>query len=449
MTIEGYRTKNLTTSFLESYRRKLVDPDEAVRKIKSGDKILIHSNCAFPTTLVEALVRRKDELREVKIFHALAVGDLPYLAEGMEESFRHQTYFIGGNSRKAVNEGRADFIPMHLAEIPLMFSKGLLIPDAVLINVSQPDEHGFCSFGIEVGLTKTGADKAKMVIAQINSNMPRTLGDSFIHISKINYLIEVDEELKELKQAPGGVDPALSSIFTRIGKNVADLIDDGSTLQMGIGEIPDSVLSFLSSRQDLGIHSEMFSDGVIELIEKGVINNEKKGIHYGKAVAGFVLGSKELYKYIDNNPLFEFHPQEYVNDPFVIRKNLKMAAINSAIEVDITGQVCSDSIGTKFFSGFGGQLDFIRGAARSEGGKPIIALPSTTRDGKISKIVSKLNVGAGVVTTRADVHFVVTEYGAVDLYGKTIRERVKLLIDIAHPDFREDLYNYALQNKFI
>ncbi len=450
VTTEEIKTKNsISFNILNAYNQKIVTADEAVKAIKSGDKILAHSNCAFPATLINTLVKRKDELSDVQIMHALAVGEISYMNPGMENSFRHNAFFIGTNSRKAVNDGRADFTPIFLYETPLLFAKGYITPDVALIHVSPPDEHGFCSFGVEVGLIKTGTEKAKIVIAQVNKNMPRTLGDSFIHISKINYIVEVEEDIAELPQGSREQSPESNEINKKIAYNIAELIEDGSTLQMGIGAIPDFVLQYLSDRKALGIHSEMFSDGTIELVEKGVITNEMKTLHPGKIVAGFVLGTKKLYNFINNNPMIEFHRQEYVNDPFVIAKNYKMIAINSAIEIDITGQVCSDSIGPRFYSGFGGQLDFIRGASRSEGGKPIIALPSTTRDGKISRIVPYLKPGAGVVTTRGDVHYVVTEFGVAQLFGKPVRERIKALIEIAHPKFKDELYRYAFENKYI
>ncbi len=450
VSIDDQRTRNsIPFNILKTYNEKIVTADEAVKVIKSGDKILAHSNCAFPAVLIDALVRRKDELENVEIMHALAVGDVSYLAQGLEKNFRHNAFFIGANTRNAVREGRADFTPIFLYETPLLFSKGIIKLDAAFIHVSPPDEHGFCSFGVEVGLTKTGAERAKIIIAQVNKNMPRTLGDSFIHINKIKYIVEVDEDIAELPQGERETCPEVTEVNKAIAYNISQLIEDGSTLQMGIGAIPDFVLKYLSDRKALGIHSEMFSDGAVELVEKGVISNEMKTLHPGKIVAGFVLGTKKLYKFINNNPMIEFHPQEYVNDPFIIAKNNKMVAINSAIEVDITGQVCSDSIGAKLFSGFGGQLDFIRGASRSEGGKPIIALPSTTKDFKISRIVPFLNPGAGVITGRGDVHYVVTEYGYAQLFGKTLRERVKLLINIAHPNFRDGLYEYARKNNYI
>jgi len=443
------QNSSISFNILHTYNRKVVSADDAVKAIKSGDKILIHSNCAFPSTLVEAMVKRKDELFDIEIFHALTVGDLPYLGPSMKGHFRLNASFIGQNSRKAVQEGLADFMPIFLYEVPQLFIKGKIQLDVALIHVSIPDEHGFCSFGVEVGLTKSGAERAKTVIALVNKNMPRTLGDSFIHINKINYIVEVDEEIRELPQNDKNLSIEQLNIYKQIGSHVAGLIDDGSTLQLGIGAIPEAVLKYLNNKKALGIHSEMFSDGVIELVENGVITNEMKSLHPGKIIAGFVLGTRKLYDFIHNNPLLEFHPQEYVNDPFVIAKNKKMVAINSAIEVDITGQVCSDSIGTKFYSGFGGQLDFIRGAAHSEGGKPIIALPSTTKDFKISRIVPFLKPGAGVITGRGDVHYVVTEYGIAQLFGKSIRERVKELSKIAHPNFRDDLLKYAKENKYI
>ena len=447
MTIANTRPGSVT-SILNEYKSKNVTAEEAVRCIKSHDKILIHSFCAFPTKIVEALVNRKDELNRVEIFHALTVGELPYLRPGMEKHFIHNATFIGKNSREAVQDGRADFIPIFLSEIPLLYKSGEIKLDAALIHVSPPDEHGFCSLGVEVGLTKTGAESARVIIAQVNKKMPRTLGDSFIHVSKINYMVEADEDIKELPQSED-LSPDMLNIYSRIGEHIADLIEDGSTLQIGIGAIPNAVLGFLYNKKALGIHTEMFSDSLIGLVEAGIITNEMKTIHPGKIIAGFVLGTRKLYDFIHNNPLIEFHRQEYINDPFIISKNYKMVAINSAIEVDLTGQVCSDSIGTKLFSGFGGQLDFIRGAARSDGGKPIIALPSTAPDNSISKIVPFLKQGAGVVTSRGDVHYVVTEYGVAQLFGKCVRERVKELVKIAHPDFREPLMKYAVDNKYV
>lgn len=444
MTIEQIKLdKPSNAAWVKKYNSKVTSAEEAVKVIKSGDKIIVQPGCAAPLELINAMVNRKDELHDVEIYHILVVGDLPYVKPGMEKHFKHKAFFIGANVRQAVNEGRAEFIPIFLSEVTLLFKRGIIQADVALIHVSPPDEHGFCSFGIDVGNIKTPAEKAKCVIAQVNKQMPRGLGNSFIHVSKIDYIVEVDTPLQELPQIDPDITPVMLEIFDKIGKNVASLIDDGSTLQMGIGAIPDAVLRYLHDKNDLGVHTEMFSDGLIDLIEEGVVNGEKKTLHPGKVVAGFVLGTKKLYDYIDNNPIFEFHPQEYVNDPFLISQNYKMVAINSAIEIDLTGQVCADSIGTKFFSGIGGQVDFIRGASRSEGGKPIIALPSATKDLKYSKIVPMLKPGAGVVTSRGDVHYVVTEYGIANLFGKSIQERARALIDIAHPAFRDELTEFA------
>jgi acetyl-CoA hydrolase len=433
----------IPTNILRIYNSKLVSADEAVKHIKSGDNIVVQPGCAAPMELIRALVRRKDELSDITLYHILVVGELPYLQPGMEKHFKHKAFFIGANSRQAVNDGRAEFIPIFLSEVPLLFKYGIIKSDVALLNVSPPDEHGFCSYGVDVGTIKTPAEKSKLIIAQINRHQPRTLGDSFIHINKINYIVEHDEPIKELPQVDPNATKEELEVFDKIGSYIADLVEDGSTLQMGIGAIPDSVMKYLKNKKDLGIHTEMFSDGIIELVEQGIINGERKTLHPGKIIAGFVLGTRRVYDFIDNNPVIEFHPQEYVNDPFIIAKNNKMVAINSAIEVDLTGQVCSDSIGTKFYSGIGGQVDFIRGAARSEGGKPIIALPSSTKNGTISRIVPTLKQGAGVVTSRGDVHYVITEYGVAELFGKSIQERAKALINIAHPAFRDELTKYA------
>lgn len=447
---DDLKSKNyIPTSLINAYNKKIVTAEEAVKAIIPGDRIIMQGGCAVPFALVNAMVERKDELHDIEIVHILTVGDLPYLKPEMAGHFRHNAYFIGANSRKSVNEGRADYTPIYLYEYPLLFTQGTIPIDIAFIHVSPPDEHGFCSYGVDVGLIKNPADKAKTIIAQVNANMPRTLGDSFIHINKINYIVEVDEPIRELPQVDKNLSPEMESIYKSVGYHISELIDNGSTLQMGIGAIPDAVLNFLYNKKALGIHSEMFSDGIIGLVEAGIITNEKKTIHRGKIIAGFVLGTKKLFDFINNNPLIEFHPQEYVNDPFVIAKNDKMVAINSAIEVDITGQVCSDTIGTKLFSGFGGQVDFIRGAAHSNGGKPIIALPSATKDGNTSRIVTQIHPGAGVVTNRADVHYVVTEYGVAQLFGKSIRQRVRELINVAHPKFREELQKYARENKYI
>jgi len=449
LTVEEIRKKNLPANLYNIYSKKLTTADEAVKRIKSGDNVVIQPGCAVPLELVRAMVRRKDELENVTIYHILIVGDLPYVNPGMEKHFKHKAFFTGANVRKAVHEGRAEFIPIFLSEVPLLFKRNIIPVDIALLNVSPPDEHGFCSLGVDVGTIKTAADKAKIVIAQINSEMPRSLGDSFIHINKIHHIIEHTEAISELPQVDPNTSEEMLKIYDTIGKYTAELIEDGSTLQMGIGAIPDSVMKYLRDRKNLGIHTEMFSDGIVSLVEEGIINGEEKTIHPGKIIVGFVLGTKKVFKFIDNNPVIEFHPQEYVNDPFIIAQNKKMVAINSAIEIDITGQVCADSIGTRIFSGIGGQVDFIRGAAHSEGGKPIIALPSITKDGDVSRIVPQLNPGAGVVTSRGDVHYVITEYGVAQLFGKTLKERARELIRIAHPKFRDELTKYAKETRHI
>lgn len=449
MTMEAIIGTPVNAAWVSKYKSKVISAQDAVKVIKSGDKIIIQPGCAAPLELIRAMVDRKDELENVDIYHILVVGKLPYTEPGMEKHFKHKAFFMGGNTRKAINEGRAEFIPIFLSEVTMLFKRGLIEADIALIHVSPPDEHGFCSYGIDVGNIKTPAEKAKVVIAQVNPRMPRGLGNSFIHINKIDYIVEHDEPLMELPQVDPNASTETLEVYDNIGKYVAGMIEDGSTLQMGIGAIPDSVLKYLHNKNDLGIHTEMFSDGLINLVLEGVVNGEKKTLHPGKIIAGFVLGTKKAYDFIDNNPIFEFHPQEYVNDPFIVAQNNKMVAINSAIEVDLTGQVCSDSIGTKFYSGIGGQVDFIRGASRSEGGKPIIALPSATKDLKISRIVPTLKQGAGVVTSRGDVHYVVTEYGVADLYGQTVQERARRLIEIAHPSFRDELTSFAKEHYHI
>lgn len=450
MTItENIKTNSFSTNLIKLYKNKVVSAEDAVKIIKSGDSLIVQPGCAVPLKLINAMVERKNELFDVNIYHVLVVGDLPYTKPGMEKHFKHKAFFMGKNTRTAINEGRAEFIPIFLSEVTLLFKKGRLKVDVALIHVSPPDEHGFCSFGVDVGNIKTPTELAKTVIAQVNTEMPRSLGDSFIHINKIDYIVENNEPIKELPQVDPNSSPEIIKIYDTIGERIASLIDDGSTLQMGIGAIPDSMMKYLMQKNDLGIHTEMFSDGLVNLVEMGVVNGEKKSLHTGKIIVGFVLGTKKTYDFINNNPVVEFHRQEYVNDPFVIAKNNKMIAVNSAIEIDLTGQVCADSIGTKLFSGIGGQVDFVRGAAHSEGGKPIIALPSVTKDGKISRIVPMLNPGAGVVTSRGDVHYVVTEYGIAYLFGKSIQERARALIEIAHPKFRDELTKFAKENYHI
>jgi 4-hydroxybutyrate CoA-transferase len=425
---------------LALYTDKLRSATEAVRFIKSGMHIYLGGGAGVPQALERAMVHRADQLENVEVIHVLTFAGGEYMALEYCKSFRHKALFIGNNSRLAVNQGRADYVPVFLSEAPQLFRDGSLPLDLAMIQVSPPDEHGYCSYGVEVGVTKPAAEAAKLVIAEINSQMPRVLGDSFIHLSQIDYIVEVNYPLPEINPR------TITTEQRKIGQFIAEMIPNEATLQVGIGAIPNAVLRELDGKQDLGIHTELFSDGVVELVKKGVITNRAKTLHPGKIVAGFVLGSQELYDFVDDNPMIELHPSDYVNDPFVIAKNKKMIAINSAIEVDLTGQVCADSIGDCFYSGIGGQLDFIRGAAHSEGGKPIIALPSTTKNG-VSRIVPRLKDGAGVVTSRGDIHYVVSEFGVASLHGKSVRERARELIRIAHPDFRPELAEFVRRNR--
>ena len=416
---------------------------EAVRCVKSGERVYIHPGCATPEPLAQALAARAPELKNVEVVHLLTFGEANYIRPEMEGHFRHRAFFIGGNVREAVNAGRADFVPIFLGEIERLFWSGAMPIDVALIQVSPPDPHGFCSLGVGVDTTLTAAKHARLVVAEVNQQMPRTYGDSFLHVSDIDFMVPTDRHLLQLPRHP------VTELHRAIGRQIAGLIEDGATLQMGIGGIPDAVLLYLRDKNDLGIHTEMFSDGIMELVKAGVINCERKTLHPHKIIASFVLGSRVLFDFINNNPLIEFHPVYYTNDPFVIAQNDKMVAINAAVQVDLTGQVCSDSIGRSFYSGFGGQTDFIRGAARSKGGKPIIALPSTAKDGTLSRIVPMLDFGAGVVDTRADVHYVVTEYGVAHLFGKSVRERAHELIRIAHPKFREELTHWAVRFNYL
>lgn len=425
------------------YESRIVTPEVAATKIQSDQRIFLTGNCSVPQKVLAALVKYAPNVQNVEICQALTVGPADYVAPNMEGHLRVNTMFISANIRKAVQEGRADFTPVLLSEFPLLFKRKILPVDVALIHVSPPDEHGFCSLGIEVGLTKSAAESAKMIIAEVNQQMPRTLGDSFIHVSRLNHVVPVDYPLPELPMGAEGP----SEIVESIAGHIAELIPDGATMQLGIGAIPDAVLKFLFEKKDLGIHTELFSDGIIDLVEAGVLTNARKTLHPGKIIAGFILGTSTLYRWVDDNPIIELHPTEYVNDPFVIAQNERMVAINSAIEVDLTGQVCADSIGHKLYSGVGGQLDFIYGASRSRGGVPIIALPSTAKD--ISRIVVALKPGAGVVTTRNHVRYIVTEYGIADLYGKTIRQRAQSLINIANPVFREELTRQAKELHYI
>jgi acyl-CoA hydrolase len=425
------------------YKKKLRTPDEALRCVQSGMRVYIQPGCAEPETLVDALIQRAPHVQDVEIVHMMTMGRAPYVAPEMAGHFRHNAVFIGGNVREAVNEGRADYTPVYLSEIEELFESGAMPIDVALIEVSPPDSHGFCSFGVGVDTTLTAARLARYVVAQVNDQMPRTYGDSFIHVSKIDAIVESSRPLCAMKRAE------ITEMQAAIARNVASLIEDGAVIQTGIGGIPDAVLPLLMDRKDLGVHSELVSDGVIPLIDAGVITGARKNFKPRKIILGFALGTENLFNYVDNNPIFEFHPTAYTNDPALIARNDKMVAINSALQVDLTGQVCSDSIGTYFYSGIGGQVDFLRGASRSKGGKPIIALSSTAKNGTISRITPMLAPGAGVVTSRGLIRYVVTEYGVAYLHGKSIRERAQALIEIAHPKFRDELYEYCEHTKWL
>ena len=428
------------------YRERLTSAACAVAPIGSGQRVFVGSNCAEPQKLVDALTAHAAGLTATEIVHIMTLGLAPYSEARFEKHFRHNAFFIGANVREAVNACRADYTPIFLSEIPALFRSGRFPLDAALIMVSPPDVHGYCSLGVSVDVVQAAVESAGLVIAEVNRRMPRTLGDSCLHVSRIDAFVESDCPLLEL------LPPAQTEVTQRIGRHIADLIEDGSTLQMGIGAIPDAALACLTDKCDLGIHTEMFSDGLLPLVAAGVVTGQRKTLYPGKIIASFCMGTRALYDFVDNNPSIEFHPSEIVNDPFVIAQNDRMVAINAAIEVDLTGQVCADSIGERFYSGIGGQVDFLRGAARSRGGKPIIALPSTAsmRDGTtVSRIVSNLKPGAGVVTSRGDVHYVVTEWGTAFLHGKSIRERALALIAIAHPDFRDALQAAAQERHLI
>jgi acyl-CoA hydrolase len=411
--------------------------EKALQCVQSGDRVYIHPGCATPEPLAKALAARGPSLENVEVVHLLTFGHAGYILPEMEGHFRHNAFFIGSNVRDAVNSGRADYTPIYLHELERILVDGSMPIDVALIQVSPPEAHGFCSLGVGVDTTLTAARHARTVIAEVNEQMPRTMGDTFLHVSAIDAMVRTNRPLLELPRRP------VTEIERRIGRNVADLVEDGATLQMGIGGIPDAVLLHLREKNDLGVHSEMFSDGIVDLVKLGVITCYRKTLHPNKIIASFMLGTRELFDFVDYNPLIELHPVHYTNDPFVISQNERMTAINGALQVDLTGQVCSDSIGRTFFSGFGGQTDFIRGAARARRGKPIIALPSTARGGSLSRIVPVLDAGAGVVDTRADVHYVVTENGVAHLFGKTVRERAAELIRVAAPQFREWLADTA------
>lgn len=414
------------------WKSRAVSATDVVSVVRSGTCVFVHGACATPTPLLEAMCRRRD-LEDVRLFHLHTAGPAPFAARGREREFRSVSLFTGAPLREAVAEGRADFVPIFLSDIPALFTSRAVELDVALLQVSPPDAHGLCSLGTSCDSAKAAAESARLVVAEINEQMPRTHGNNVVPFERIHAFVATDRPLIEhFPEVETAVD-------ARIGELVADLIEDGSTLQMGIGGVPDAVLARLHHKRDLGIHSEMFSDRVVDLVESGAVTNRYKTVGAGRIVTSFVNGTRRLFDFVHDNPLVAFYPCDWTNDTAVIRKNPKMVAINSAIQVDLTGQVCADSIGHRIFSGIGGQMDFIRGAALSAGGKPVIALPSTAAAGKLSRFVVQLNPGAGVVTTRGHVHWVVTEYGAVNLHGKSLRERGEALISIAHPDFRAEL----------
>ncbi len=430
--------------WMNKYRDRIATPQEAVRAIRPGQRVFVGTGCAQPVELVRAMVERTD-LLDVEVVHLLTIGDAPYAHRDLVDRFRVNSFFIAANVRGLIQEGLGDYTPISLSDIPRLFSEGRLPLDVALIQVTPPDEHGRCSLGISVDICKSAAENARLVIAQVNPRMPRTLGNSFLNIYDLDILVPVDAPLAEYQS------PEPDEVITKIAEYVAALVEDHSTIELGIGAIPQAVAKFLRGKKDLGVHTEMFTDSMIDLIESGAVTGRHKTIDRGKVVASFCLGSQRLYEYVHNNPRFAFHPTEYVNDVEIIGRQSKMIAINVALEVDLTGQVCADSIGTRFYSGIGGQLDFTRGAARSEGGRAIIALRSTaeTPEGCVSRIVTRLSPGAGVVTPRGDVHYVVTEYGVAYLHGKNIHERALALISIAHPDFRAQLLREAVDVRYL
>jgi len=428
-------------AWMHEYRRKLCSPEEAVSIIRDGENVFVSANAATPMALERALFNQRDRFKRLNLVHVLLAGEDILNIKDISSPFRHLSLFVGSADREAIQAGLSEYMPIFLYEIPSLFTQGYVKLDTAILHVSTPDDHGFCSLGSECVASLSAADCATKIIAQVNERMPYILGDNFVHVSRFDKIVEVSDPILELKGK------AASETEKKIGHFVADLIPDGATLQMGIGGIPDAVLANLQGKQDLGIHTEMVSDGLISAFEKGIITNARKTLHKGKILGTFVFGSKRLYDFVHRNPLIELHPVDYVNDPRVICQNDNMVAINSCIEVDITGQVCSDSIGTKIYSGFGGQVDYIRGAAMARGGKPIIALPSTTKNDTISRLVPKLKPGAGVVTSRGDIHWLVTEFGAVNLHGRTLQQRARAIVEIAHPNFRDQLIAEAKERK--
>jgi acyl-CoA hydrolase/RimJ/RimL family protein N-acetyltransferase len=427
----------------EAFKDLIGTPQDAMKLIKPGDNIFIGTGCGTPQYLVDLLMTKTGHVYDANIIHFLSMGTAPYVDEKMQEKFKMKSFFLAENVREALSEGIGDYTPMFLSEIPNQFDSGRIPIDVALISITPPDRNGLCSLSLAVDIVKSAAANAKFVIAQVNSLLPRTLGDSFIHVNSIDMMLPQDEQPLTIPV------PEPDTTLQAIGRNLARLVEDGSTIECGIGQIPQALAECLRDKKDLGVHTEMFSDWIIDLIECGAITCAKKNINRGKVVASFCMGSQRLYDYIDNNDFFEFHPTEYVNDVFIIGQHENMVGINVGLEVDLTGQVCADSLGYRFYSGIGGQVDFIRGCARSRGGKPIIALPSTAKDGEVSRIVPHLTEGAGVVTTRGDVHYVVTEFGIAYLHGKSIRERVLSLINIAHPKFRKQLVQAAKAQRYL
>jgi len=437
------QTQSFDPFWREKYSATILNSTKAVAKIKPGQRIFIGTGVAEPLELVRALTKRAYELPDSEIVHLLTFGEAPYAHRELAQYFRINSFFIAENVRDIIQEGLGDYTPIHLSDIPRLFDSGQLPLDAALIQITPPDERGMCSLGVSVDIVKSAAANASLVIAQVNPNMPRTHGDTAIHIHEIDVLVPVDEPILEVHEGTEDEETR------HIAEYLASLVEDGSTIEVGIGKIPQSLLRFLKSKKDLGIHTEMISDGIVDLVQAGAVNGSRKKVDKGKVVASFCLGTKKLYDFVDNNPTFAFHPTEYVNDPHIISQQHKMVAINTALEIDLTGQVCADSLGNKFFSGVGGQVDFNRGAAKAHGGKAVIALPSTALGGSVSRIVTHLSPGAGVVTTRAGVNYVVTEYGVAYLHGKSIQERAMALICVAHPKFRAQLLREAIEAKYL
>ena len=423
----------MTTSWQEDYARKLTTADEAVKAVQSGDTIYIQSHAACAEAVLDALCRRAGSLSNVTLFPVNSLGRAEYTKPEYADSFKTKLVFVGAHTREAINSGRAEYIPMFLGEVPHYLESGKLKIDVCILQLSPPDNHGFCSYGTSVDCSLAGRKNARIVIAEINKRMPRTLGRTQIHINNLNHIVEVDAPLPEYTPSP------LTEESAAMGKYVADLVEDEATIQLGIGAIPDAVLKFLGNKKNLGVHSEMVSDGIVDLIHQGVITNEKKTVLPGKTAVSFVIGTRKLYDFVDNNPSVEFQPCSFINNPFVISQNHKMTAINSALLVDLTGQVGSDSMGSYLYSGFGGQVDFVRGACGAEDGKAIIALPATAKNCTVSRITAALPAGTGIVTSRADIDYVVTEFGVAQLFGRSLQERARALINIAHPQFRESL----------